>query len=177
VNRQLRDAVETHSQTLEFRSRTTAEDYAERLSASDGSLRIQSVPDNEPKAIDAYLLADHNPSIKTPAEIDGKMWTFDVGANLYGALGEAILIDAPKPHALIHYIRQDLEFDETDLEWGVNVTVERGQLLSVTSSEGATRWAQLARSVVSSTNRRNSSSPHLNDFTEKESVRRRSQTS
>jgi len=72
------------------------------------------------------------------------MWTFDVGANLYGALGEAILIDAPKPHALIHYIRQDLEFDETDLEWGVNVTVERGQLLSVTSSQrsnemGATR--------------------------------------
>lgn len=140
VNRELRDAVETHSQTLEFGSRTAAEDYVEQLSASDGSLRIQAVPDNGPKAIDAYLLADHNPSIKTPAEIDGNTWTFDVGANLYGALGEAILIDAPKPHALIHYIRQDLEFDETDLEWGLNVTVERGQLPSVTSSEGAMRW-------------------------------------
>ena len=140
VNSELRDAVETHSQTLEFGSRTAAEDYAKQLSASGGSLRIQAVPDNEPKAIDAYLLADHNPSIKTPAETNGNTWTFDVGANLYGALGEAILIDAPKPHALIHYIRQDLEFDETDLEWGLNVTVERGQLLSVTSSEGVMRW-------------------------------------
>lgn len=140
VNSELRDVIKTHSHTLEFGSRTAAEDYAEQLSASDGSLRIQSVPDNEPKAIDAYLLADHNPSIKTPAEIEGNTWTFDVGANLYGALGEAILIDAPKPHALIHYIRQDLDFNEADLESGLNVTVERGQLLSVTSSEETKRW-------------------------------------
>jgi hypothetical protein len=141
VNSELRDAVETHSHTLEFGSRTAAEDYAEQLSASDGPLRIQAVPDNEPKAIDAYLLADHNPSIKAPAEVDGDTWAFDVGANLYGTLGEAILIDAPKPHALIHYIRQELEIDEDDLEWGLNVTVERGQLISITSSEETKSWA------------------------------------
>jgi len=141
VNTELRDVVERHTHTLEFGSRSDAEDYAEQLSASDGPLRIQAVPENEPKAIDAYLLADHNPSIKTPAEIDGETWTFDVGANLYGTLGEAILIDAPKPHALIHYIRQELEIDEADLEWELNVTMERGQLLSITSSEETKSWA------------------------------------
>jgi len=141
VNSELRDVVEKHTHTLDFGSRSDAENYVEQLSASDGPLRIQAVPENEPKAIDAYLLAAHNPSIKTPAEVDGDTWTFDVGANLYGALGEAILIDAPKPHALIHYIRQELEIDEDDLEWGLNVTVERGQLLTVTSSEETKRWA------------------------------------
>ncbi|WP_458210509.1 hypothetical protein [Haladaptatus sp. NG-SE-30] len=30
----------------------------------------------------AHLLADHTPSIMEQGDIDGKMWTFDVGANL-----------------------------------------------------------------------------------------------
>lgn len=140
VNDQLRDAVETHGRILKFGSRPLAEDYASQLSASDGSLRVQAAPENEPKDIDAYLLADHNPSIKEPAETDGDTWTFDVGANLYGALGEAILLESPKPHALIYFVRQDLHLDEKDLEWGLNVDFRRGQPLSVESSDGVKRW-------------------------------------
>jgi len=49
--------------------REVVEDYASQLSTSDGSLKIQAVPENESKDIDAYLLADHNPSIKQPAEV------------------------------------------------------------------------------------------------------------
>ncbi|MBX0325669.1 hypothetical protein EGH21_21875 [Halomicroarcula sp. F13] len=140
VNAQLRAVTESHGGILAFGSRHHAEAYAGQLSASDGSLRIQAVPENEPKDIDAYLLADHNPSIKEPADVDGDTWTFDVGANLYGALGEAILLESPKPHALVYFVRQDLDIDEDNLEWGLNVDVNRGRLLSVDCSDGKERW-------------------------------------
>jgi len=140
VNSQLREVVEAYGHILDFGSRQHAEDYASQLSTSDGSLKIQAVPENEPKDIDAYLLADHNPSIKEPAEVENDTWTFDVGANLYGALGEVILLESPKPHALIYFIRQDLDFDEDALEWGLNVDVNRGQMLTVESSSGKTHW-------------------------------------
>ena len=104
---------------------------ARQLSASDGALRVQAAPANEPKDVDAYLLADHTPSIAEPAEIDSNTWTFDIGANLYGTLGEAILLHAPKPHALVYFIQQDLDIDENNLEWGLNVDVEPGTSLSV----------------------------------------------
>jgi hypothetical protein len=140
VNCRLREAVEVHGRTLDFGSRQQAENYASQLSASDGSVRIQASPDNEPRDIDAYLLADHDPSIKEPADVDGDTWTFDVGANLYGSLGEAILLESPKPHALIYFVRQDLDVDDDDLEWGLNVDVTPGQPLAVDSSNGAKRW-------------------------------------
>ena len=140
VNSRLREAVESNSRTLDFGARQHAEDYARQLSVSDGSLRVQTVPENEPKDIDAYLLADHTPSIKEPAEAEKDRWTFDVGANLYGALGEAIFLESPKPHALVYFIQQDLDVNEDDLELGLNVNVNRGRLLSVDGSGGAKRW-------------------------------------
>jgi len=140
VNGQLREAVEAHGHILDFGSRQQAENYASQLSTSDGSLKIQAAPENEPKEIDAYLLADHNPSIKEPAEGEDDTWTFDVGANLYGALGEAILLESPKPHALVYFVRQDLDFDEDTLEWELNVDVNRGQMLTVESSSGKGNW-------------------------------------
>ncbi|WP_167768528.1 hypothetical protein [Haloarcula amylovorans] len=148
VNGQLRETVDSRGRLLNFGSRQHAEYYARQLSASDGSLRIQAVPQNEPKDIDAYLLADHNPSIKEPAEIDGDTWTFDVGAKLYGALGEAILLETPKPHALVYFVQQDLDIKENDLEWGLNVDVNRGQLLSVESSAGKNAGRQTASSKL-----------------------------
>lgn len=140
VNGRLRETVEAHGRTLGFRSRQHAEGYICQLSASDGSLRIQAVPENEPKDIDAYVLAEHDPSIKEPAEVNGDTWIFDVGANLYGALGEAILLESPKPHALVYFVQQDLNVNERDLEAGLNIDVISGQMLSVDSSNGIKRW-------------------------------------
>jgi hypothetical protein len=141
ANSQLREDTEAYGSTLDFGSRQHAGDYVRQLSASGGPLRLQAVPDNEPKEIDVYLLADHNPSIKEPAEIDGETWTFDIGANLYGALGEAILLESPKPHALIHFVRQDLNVDEADLESGLHVDVTSGGLHSIDRAGGTKRWA------------------------------------
>lgn len=140
VNDRLAEAVNTHGRTLDFGSRAHAENYARQLSAFGGALRIQATPENDPSDADAYLLADHDPSIKEPTEIDGETWTFDVGANLYGALGEAILVEAPKPNALIYFVRQDLDVDEDDLNRGLNVDVNRGRLLSVGCSAREGRW-------------------------------------
>jgi len=79
VNSGLREVVELHGHALDFGPRSHAEDYAQQLSASGGELRVQAAPENEPRDIDAYLIADHSPSIAEPAEIDGETLTFDVG--------------------------------------------------------------------------------------------------
>jgi hypothetical protein len=140
VNGELREVVERRGHTLDFGSRAWAEDYARQLSATDGELKIQAAPANEPDEIDAYLLAGHSPSIKEPAAVDGDTWTFDVGANLYGSLGEAILLHSPKPHALVYFVRQDLDLDEDKLEWGLNVEVTAAEPLAVEHSDGLKRW-------------------------------------
>jgi hypothetical protein len=140
VNDTLAEVVEEHGTTLEFGSRSQAEDYAEQLSASDGALRVQAAAQNDPSDVDAYLLADHNPSIAEPASVDGKTWTFDVGANLYGLLGEAILKHAPKPHALIYFVRQDLEIADEELQWGLNVEVKDTIPLVVNRNGEKNRW-------------------------------------
>ncbi len=124
ANATLRDIVQEQGQTLEFGTKSQAERYAKKLSGIDGELRVQVVAPNDPDEVDAYLLAEHNPSINEPASIDGKTWTFDIGANLYGMLGEAILTAAPKPHALIYFVEQDLDVTEAELEDGLKVTVE-----------------------------------------------------
>jgi hypothetical protein len=124
VNTELRTAVDQHGHTLEFTSRTQATTYADQLSANGGDLRLQAAAPNDPTDVDAYLLADHNPSIKEPATINGDTWTFDVGANLFGTLGEAILTATPKSHALIYFIKQDLNLNDTALDHGLTVDVE-----------------------------------------------------
>jgi hypothetical protein len=140
VNSALSEVITTHGRTLDFGSRDHAGAYASQLSAGDGPLRIQSAPANDARAVDAYLLADHTSSITEPAETDGETWTFDVGANLYGALGEAIMTGASKPHALYYFVRQDLELDEDELESGLALEVERSRPISVDHPDGEKRW-------------------------------------
>jgi hypothetical protein len=139
VNSTLSEVITAHGRTLDFGSRDHAEAYAEQLSASDGSLRIQAAPTNDSRNVNAYLLSDHTPSISEPAATDGETWTFDVGANLYGALGEAILTSTPKPHALYYFVREDLELDD-DLESELALEVKRGRPISVDHPDGEKRW-------------------------------------
>ncbi|GAA0197437.1 hypothetical protein [Haladaptatus pallidirubidus] len=140
VNTTISEIITTHGRTLDFGSRAHAGAYASQLSAGDGSLRIQAAPANDPRDVDAYLLADHTPSITKPAATDGETWTFDVGANLYGALGEAILTSAPKPHALYYFVRQDLEVDDRELESGLALEIKSGRPISVDHPDGEKRW-------------------------------------
>lgn len=140
VNTRLTGAIETHGRTLDFGSRSEAETYARRLSSLDGSLRVQAAPENDPSGVDAYLLAAHDPSIAEPAETDGDVWTFDVGANLYGALGESILTESPKPHALRYFVREDLAESGVEPERGLSLEITRGVPVSVDHAGGTDRW-------------------------------------
>lgn len=139
VNTELRAAVEQHGHVLGFNSHTQAIAYADQLSATGGDLRLQAVAPNGPADIDAYLLADHNPSITEPATINGDTWTFDVGANLYGTLGEALLTATPKPHALLYYVKQDLDVDDTDTEHRLTVDVETDCVISLPDEQSDER--------------------------------------
>lgn len=142
VNAPLRKTMEDHGSVLEFGSRVQSERYAAQLSASGGDLRIQAAAPNDPSDVDAYLLADYNPSITKPASKTGDTWTFDVGANLYGTLGEAILTLTPKPHALIYYVRQDLDVADEALtsELKVDVETDCDVLIGASGSDDQLTW-------------------------------------
>lgn len=137
VNEGFVEVVDSHGRQLEFGPRAHAETYARQLSVEGGDLRLQAAAPNDPNDVDGYLLAAHDPSIKEPAEVEGATWTFDVGANLYGALGEAILLEAPRPHALYYFVRQDLDLD--DLESGLNLDVRSGSVVSFGEDRGDSR--------------------------------------
>lgn len=124
VNDALVDVYEEHGEVLSFGSRAKAEAFAERLSAESGALRVQGAAPNDPSDVDGYLLAEHDRSVREPASTDGDTWTFDVGANLYGALGEAVVTSGSKPPALEYFVKRDLDgtLSETDAELRIRVT-------------------------------------------------------
>ncbi|WP_435335864.1 hypothetical protein [Haloarchaeobius sp. TZWWS8] len=140
ANQTLARDVDSVDEVLEFGSRAEAEAYAIQLSAGSGGLRVQAAAGNDPTGVDAYLLAAHAPSITEPATTEGETWTFDVGANLYGTLGEAVIVDGAKPHAIEHFVREDLAVSEDELEQGLRVQVESGWPICVETGEGTETW-------------------------------------
>lgn len=123
-NATLRDAVDEYGRLFEFSARSAAEVYAAQISTPGGALKVQAAAPNDPDDVDAYLLADHDPSVDEPASVEGETVTFDVGANLYGTLGEAILTATPRPHALEWFVRRDLDVDGEPDDAGVTIDVE-----------------------------------------------------
>jgi len=139
VNRCLVEVRDEHGDVLTFSTRAKAEVFAAQLSASDGELRIQAAAPNDPDDVDAYLLADHQPSVSEPAAVNGDTLTFDVGANLYGALGEAVIAGGPTCPALEHFVEQDLA--DVTLEHKLRVRVTDGELVSFDGDgTGDERW-------------------------------------
>lgn len=122
VNEPLADVEAEHGTVVSFGSRAAAEAFAARLSAADGDLRVQAAAPNDPGDADAYLLADHQPAVAEPARVDGDTLTFDVGANLYGALGEAVVLGGPTSPALEHFVERDLADARFEDELRVRVT-------------------------------------------------------
>jgi hypothetical protein len=142
VNDALDEVVADDDRTLGFGSRDEAETYAAQLGVGDGALRVQAAAPNDPRDCDAYLLAAHDPAVAEPAEADGDgRLTFDVGANAYGTLGEALLLDVPKRPALRYVVREDLGLDD-ERAAGLSLDVERGEPLAVPDPAGddTYRW-------------------------------------
>lgn len=129
VNEPLTEVREEHGELLSFGSRGDAERFADQLSAESGALRLQSAAPNDPSDVHGYLLAEYDRSVREPAETDGKTWTFDVGANLYGSLGEAVVKSGGKPPALEYFVKRDLDGQLDDLEFGLRLNVASGKAL------------------------------------------------
>lgn|GEM_PF-6175595 len=69
-------------------------------------------------------MAEYDRSVGEPAAVDGDTWTFDVGANLYGVLGETIVKSGGKPPVIEYFVKQDLDEYPDDLESGLRISVE-----------------------------------------------------
>jgi hypothetical protein len=139
VNQSLVEIRDEYSDTITFASRAKAEAFAAQVSATGGDLRIQAAAPNDPAAVDAYLLADHQPSVAEPASVGGDTWTFDVGANLYGALGEAVVTGGPTSPALEYFVEQDLA--DRAFEHGLRVRIADGEFVSFSEGESdGGRW-------------------------------------
>jgi len=138
VNDALIGVYEEYGEVLSFSSRRKAEMFARQLSAESGALRVQSAAPNDPSGVDGYLLAEYDRSVREPASVEGEKWTFDVGANLYGALGEAVVTSGSKPPALEYFVKQDLAGALNDTESELRVRVTSGEPVSLGNNR--TNW-------------------------------------
>ena len=139
ANPALRTVGDEYGRILEFGTRSNAEVYTAQLSTAGGPLRVQAAAPNDPADVDAYLLAEHDPSIDEPASVEGETLTFDVGANLYGTLGEAILTGTPKPHALEWFVRRDLGTDGDEGRARVTIDIETDCVVALDDDSSADR--------------------------------------
>lgn len=140
TNESVRTYHDTHGDVVEFPSKDDAEEAATRFSnEGDRPVRIQRVAPQDSREVDAYLIAAPNRRIRNP---DGSLedgYTFDVGAQQYGAIGEALILSyRSNPPALLPFIREDIDAFEatTDLSVAVDSNPDP---ISIDSSDGGTR--------------------------------------
>lgn len=119
-----------------FPSRDHAETLVRRLNREGTTpVRLQRVAPQDPRDVDAYLVAIPRGDPREPVDSGDGEWTFDVTANQYGALGEALVRTFVRdPPPLVPFVREDLdgflrsapdvEFDALD-EFELRVTLDR----------------------------------------------------
>lgn len=148
ANSVVEEVCEQYGEELRFSSRETAERFAQQLSSVDGALRVQGAAPNDLAEVDAYLLADHAPSVADPKRVsDAGTMTFDVGANLYGALGETIITGAPRSYAVEHFVEQDLA--DVSFRDELRVRVRDAEYVSFGDQlDGYSGWAPDCKLVV-----------------------------
>lgn len=116
ANSRVDKLVETEERFLKYESRREAEIHTEQLTER-GEVRIalqKTAPQDNTEA-DVYMISQPERHIQDPVNPSADVWKFGVGANQYGAIGEA-LITSPgsSPPALTYYIEQDLECSEEE---------------------------------------------------------------
>ncbi len=130
--------VADNDRRVPLASRAAAEALADRLSeAGETPVRVQRAAPNDAADVDAYLVPAPDRRVHEPAVTDDGTLVFDVGANLYGALGEALVAGSgDKPPLLTYYAARDLDLPRDALE----VDVTAGEKFAVPTSDGAGRW-------------------------------------
>ena len=129
-----------HDRRVRLDSRADAEALAERLSAAgEPPVRVQRAAPNDAADVSAYLVPAPDRRVREPAVTDDGTLVFDVGANLYGALGEALVAGSgDSPPLMTHYAVRDLDLNREAIEVRVDTNPEA---VAVPSGDGdAARW-------------------------------------
>lgn len=132
--------VEHEGFTVHLDSREAAEALADRLSdEGDPAVRVQRAAPNDAEAVDAYLVPAPDRRVREPAVTEDGTRVFDVGANLYGAIGEAIVAGTGRnPPLVTHYAAETLDLPRAALD--VHVDTDTEALALPTAGGAAARW-------------------------------------
>lgn len=132
--------VDEHGRRPRLESRVAAESLADRLSTeAEPPVRVQRAAPNDTGDVDAYLVPAPDRRIREPAVTEDGTRVFDVGATVYGAIGEAIVTGAGRnPPLLTDYAARDLDLPRSALD--VRVETDTDELAVPTADGGAARW-------------------------------------
>ena len=132
--------VAEHDRRVRLDSRADAEALAERLSAAgEPPVRVQRAAPNDADDVSAYLVPAPDRRVREPAVTDDGTLVFDVGANLYGALGEALVVGTgDSPPLLTHYAARDLELPQEAID--VRVDADADAVTAPSGGGDASRW-------------------------------------
>jgi hypothetical protein len=111
-NERVRDLVDGREQRVEYESRAAAEDAAESFSAEGSPVRLQRLAPQDDTDADAYLVgaARYDPLPRRGPAAEG--WTFAVGSDEYGALGETVLTaGSGVTRPIQQFVSEDLNLD------------------------------------------------------------------
>lgn len=115
--------VEAAGRLFTYDTRSAAEEHAAGLSDQGGApVAVQAAAPNDDSPADAYLVAGADRNRSEPADPSEDAWDFDVAANQYGALGEALLTTPrTNPPALTYFVEGHRDIDEE-----IQVRIESG---------------------------------------------------
>jgi len=96
---------------LEYEDRAAAAAAAERYSAAGGvPVRLQAPAPNDPRDVDAYLVANPERRVRKPTGSLADGLSFETSAAQYGALGEALVTSHEQdPPVLLAYARRAID--------------------------------------------------------------------
>jgi hypothetical protein len=148
ANEAARRLATTEGEVVGFDSEADAHRRARDLSA-DGEtpVKVQRAAPQDPADVDGYLVAWPERRRRNPDGTPTEGLTFDVGANQYGALGEALVCSpAVNPPVLAHFARLDADLSERETD-DLRVELDTGPEPVVVGS-GTHRWEPDCRAVV-----------------------------
>lgn len=137
---------------VRFDSRSDAEATARRLDREGTtSVRLQSIAPQDPRDVDAYLVPMPRDDPREPIESSEGTWRFNVTANQYGALGEALVGTFSRdPPPLVPFIREEVdeflsrvshvEYDSVD-EFDLRVRLDRNpRVVTLDEDDERLQW-------------------------------------
>ena len=130
----IRDVSEERGHIVEFESEEAAESWKNKFSVENGQIRISTVAPQDPRDLDGYLIGFPERNTHEPKQTEKVGLTFDVGANLYGEIGEALICGSyGLSPGIQYYFFEEVEGVNQQDNWIRSIS--RPNLANITDSE------------------------------------------